>query len=183
VSRKYRAILSVDPGIQKSGWAIFVDNLLTACGVARFQISIKNDKLFKEDTKRLLAIRQITAKIAAAWEQVMGVMVQPNKMIIEQPEIYNHASRKGDPNDLMPLAILGGVLWERMAPNQIIFVKPKLWKGQVPKEVMTKRTHAELSQREQNIAIDSFRDLPKDAYHDGYDAIGIGRWYIKKESK
>ncbi len=183
MSRRYKAILSIDPGIQKSGWAIFVDGLLTACGVELFRLSMKYEKQFNEDTKRLLAIRQITAKIAAAWEENMGVMVHPNKMIIEQPEIYNHSSRKGDPNDLMPLAILGGVLWERMSPNQIIFVKPKLWKGQVPKDVMTKRTHAELSQREQNIAIDSFRDLPKAAVHDGYDSIGIGRWYIKKEQK
>lgn len=99
--------------------------------------------------------------------------------LIEKPVIYPTNS-KGDPNDLITLAIrageIGGLfLTERWAPVQ--YIRPQQWKGQTPKTINHKRTLNKLTMAE----IQRLPKIPKSKAHNMLDAVGIGLWWLEKE--
>lgn len=91
-------------------------------------------------------------------------------LVIEKPQIYQGRKQKGDPNDLIDLAMVVGA-WRHEHPYTEL-VKPRQWKGQVPKAVMTKRILSKLTDAE--LAV--LGDLKSN--HNVVDAVGIGLWKL-----
>jgi len=169
--RKYIGILAVDPGITCTGMAGFLKGKLVYSTGIRPLKPINN----------LDSIRKIADQIVLLWEERIGGLKYPETVVIEKPQIYQQAYLKGDPNDLVPLAILGGVLWERLQPKNIIFPLPKEWKsGNIDKAVQSNRTRQTLSDIEIEILKDDLEKVPERFQHNMYDAIGIGLWATKK---
>lgn len=73
--------------------------------------------------------------------------------VIERPEIYNPQFMKGDPNDILTLAIRVGRYIERLDAQGIFCeeVLPKDWKGQLSKTVHHNRAKRKLTIAERSI--------------------------------
>lgn len=169
-TNKHDGLLSVDPSIRACGIAIFDRKKLVYVNVLRPSAVINAAE----------GIRDVMDLAQDAWEKTMGASFSPETLVVELPQIYQQAQLKGDPNDLVPLAIMLGRLWERFKPKNMLMPLPKEWKGQVPKEVMNNRTLASLSKREVEIFSDDLLRVPGGLRHNGMDAIGIGLWALKR---
>lgn len=100
-----------------------------------------------------------------------------NEITIERPQVYAPSRSKGDPNDLIDLAIVAG-RWIGLYPSAAIVctgdrigVYPRDWKGQLPKRVTERRARGALEPSELEI-------VPKIARTSGgsdmWDAIALG---------
>jgi hypothetical protein len=167
---KFSGVLAIDPGIKATGWAIFDDGKLKACGVARATKSLN----------QVDSMREILDEVSVQWEEYMGFSYSPTLLVAERPQVYQQAMLKGDPNDLIPLAMIDGAIWERFKPQGVSFPLPREWKGQVPKQVMANRILDGLSKREFEIVKDSLERVPSSLRHNSYDAIGLGQWALKR---
>lgn len=96
--------------------------------------------------------------------------------IIEIPQIYPHS--KGDPNDLIQVALASG-MWKRecaLSSYKVRLVKPREWKGSVPKLIHNKRIMAKLTDAETKL----LEKIPKSLRHNVVDAVGLALWGIKR---
>lgn len=145
-------LVAIDPGKHASGWAAFNRGELVLCG-------------YTGEYGEILS--------ALGYQLYPG----PELVVVEVPRVYDRRRWKGDPNDLIDIAVAGGVLAGALHPVAFKFVRPQDWKGQTPKKVQAERTLAKLSEVE--------REHLKDAtapykLHNVIDAIGIGLWEIKR---
>jgi hypothetical protein len=98
--------------------------------------------------------------------------------IIEVPQIYPGQQQKGDQNDLIKLAVMVGRYADRATACgfQVKLVKPREWKGQLPKDVCWRRVRETLTPLE----LDNMEKLSKSRAHNMHDAIGLGTWFQKR---
>lgn len=105
--------------------------------------------------------------------------------VIELPQVYRASRSKGDPNDLIRLAVLVGRLQQlaEVRGSEVTLVQPATWKGQVPKDVHHKRLMERLCREE----LEKLESLHKTYRHNALDAVGLGLWLgdimIAKEGK
>lgn len=95
-------------------------------------------------------------------------------LVIEIPQVYRTAQSKGDPNDLIKVAVQAGQWIERFRACEVKRVLPNEWKGQVPKSVHNKRVLACLTPEE----LERIAKLPESKAHNMIDAIGLGLWHF-----
>ena len=141
--------LCIDPGKHAFGWALFEGTHLAACAY----------------TKRE-ALTNLRSLVVAA----------PFVVRIERPQIYPHS--KGDPNDLIDIAIFCGEAAYAFRAYEVEFVLPHAWKGSVPKKVMTDRILNRLTAVERQIV--EACGCPKSKIHNVLDAVGLGLWRLKR---
>ncbi len=99
--------------------------------------------------------------------------------MIERPQVYQASKSKGDPNDLITLAIRVGRYQERLIAAGIPcgLVLPVTWKGQVPKDVQHPRVEAKLSQAEREIVYAVAKKPLAPGYDDNvWDAVALAKW-------
>ena len=152
-------LIAVDPGVV-TGFAFFVGGkLLSAktCSVEEFRMLIENETPLSWQNSR-----------------------KPHESVcvIELPQIYPGQQQKGDQNDLITLAVAVGRYVEiaKACGFQTRLVKPREWKGQLPKDVCWSRVKDTLSFEE----LARIPKLPKSRAHNMHDAIGIGTWFLKR---
>lgn len=153
----YRSVIGIDPG-KRTGAAVFWQNDLWSA--------------FYFDRSK-------------AFDELPIVPFLPVIIIIEKPWIYPLGLGKGDPNDLIDLAIFAGEIagWyrARLAGVEIVFVAPRTWKGTVPKAIHNERVLAALTADERKI-------LPKHARAKGFDhnmidAVGLALWQLERKGQ
>jgi len=100
------------------------------------------------------------------------------QVLIERPQVYLHQKLKGDPNDLIDVAIAVGQVAEMALANgcTVDSVLPRQWKGQRPKEVDNKVTLDHMFPHERHLL--SRCGVIKSKRHNVLDAIGIGLWKL-----
>lgn len=98
--------------------------------------------------------------------------------ILERPQVYRQAQQKGDPNDLITLAIQLGRYVERLeaAGTKTALVLPSAWKGQVPKDVHHRRIVAKLSPAEASRVASRLERVAESKRHNVLDAVGLAKW-------
>lgn len=98
--------------------------------------------------------------------------------IIEVPQVYPGQQQKGDQNDLIKLAVMVGRYVDRATACgfRVKLVKPREWKGQLPKDVCWQRVRKTLSALE----LGNKAKIPKSQAHNMHDAIGLGTWFQKR---
>lgn len=145
------SVIAIDPG-QISGWATFHRGELYAAGVM---------------TEAEIVGRPPVAQWA------------PVQVVIEVPRIYPLGRGKGDPNDLISLALLVGELrgFYRRSGLPVELVEPRRWKGTTPKKIHNRRVKDALAPEERAI----LPTLPEYKAHNMIDAVGLGLWWLKKE--
>lgn len=112
------------------------------------------------------------------------------RVIIERPQVYRGRSSKGDPNDLITLAIQVGRYTERMVAqgSSVEHVIPHDWKGTVDPDVLCRRVAATLSAPERDLLYRVLAPLARrpmtDEHltsgrrHNVIDAVGIAKWSV-----
>lgn len=149
------ALVAIDPG-KVTGVAVFEDGVLVRATVC--------------DLEECLLLLENTAPLNR--HRLSG------DCVIEVPQVYPGQQQKGDQNDLIKLAIMVG-RYEACATTQrfrVVLVKPRQWKGQLPKDVCWQRVRETLTPGE----LTKLEKLSKSKAHNMHDAIGIGTWFQKR---
>ncbi len=126
-------LFAVDPGINKPGAALFRAGRLVAAE------KVKVDKAWADLPDGDRAAR--VAEAVIRWG--MGRDMSPRTLVYELPQVYRAAKSKGDPNDLIKVALVAanvsGMLRYAMAGRNvslaIVAPKPSEWIGQTPKKI------------------------------------------------
>ena len=142
--------LSIDPGTKDMGWALWEDNELSMCGLARG----------KNWLETVQALPKFTLK----------------KLTIEDQQIYRRSPINA--HSLLAVArVVGAVIaYYDFVPHAI--VSPAKWKGQLPKEVCNRRTLSKLTDLE--LRQFEIAPCPASLKHNLIDAIGIGLWASRR---
>ena len=148
-------LLAVDPGTHVSGWANFVDARLVACGCWRA------GGLYEMLSKILMA----REKFSLSFNE---------RTVVERPQVYNQRKWKGDPNDLVGVALVAGAVAALFPPAD--FVLPHAWKGSAPKDVVEKRVRKTLAPDELQLVAGAKKS-------DVWDAVGVGLWALGRYDK
>lgn len=101
-------------------------------------------------------------------------------MVIECPQAYAPRLSKGDPNDLIKLAVRVGRYVEafelQTIPTEMVL--PNEWKGQIDKEIHHRRAEKRVSPNELEIWAHAKKGLSKKATLDLGDAVALGLWRL-----
>ena len=150
---EYRSVIAIDPGAT-TGWAVFGGGDLWEAGYTR-----------------MIHLTELP-----------DVPLLPAILIVELPVIYPMGKGKGDPNDLIKLAELAGMIrgwYLTRAPGIVTAtVTPRTWKGTVPKKIHNERVLGRLTSKERDIL--PKRPRAQDFDHNMVDALGIGLWQLEK---
>ena len=149
------ALVAIDPG-KVTGVAVFQGGVLCRATVC----SLEECRIFIED------------------EEPLRRGKPAGDCIIELPQVYPGQQQKGDQNDLINLAVMVGRYAERatVCGFHVTLVKPREWKGQLPKDVCWRRVRETLTPLE----LGKMAKVPKSQAHNMYDAIGLGTWFQKR---
>lgn len=102
------------------------------------------------------------------------------RTIIEVPHVYPASKSKGDPNDLIKLAVRVGEYkryCETLGPP-VELVEPAAWKGQLSKEIHHARGAKKVTSGEAATWQSALAGLSKKAQLDVSDAVCLGLWAL-----
>lgn len=185
-------LLSVDPGLRKSGAALWHDGELVSAKL----IEPDCDDSGVADVADVVAamssdVRGWCANVydvdSAPRARAIEALKPWLRLVCEYPRTYGGRAGKGDANDLISVALVAGAILGRLGcPSQLVL--PREWKGGIPKpqtkaeylrdgypveeRVKLKLTTTEL------IRVELTRDWWKNM--DIWDALGIGLWALKR---
>jgi len=97
-------------------------------------------------------------------------------VIVEEPQVYRFG--QADPNRLLILSEkVGRILQLFPHANK---VKPRVWKGQMPKEICHARFLPKLGPLERVVLADSLEGVAKGLRHNVKDAVCMGLWRLRR---
>jgi hypothetical protein len=166
-------LLSVDPGLTSTGWAAWNRGVLISCGLVR---SYERTPLQRaEETVHALQ------RLLPYGETV--------ELVIEKPRVYQQRKQKGDPNDLLDIALVIGVIVKGVPHHNVIAVEPRTWKGTIRKPrhleayVVHTRLMTSLSEGELAQYVKGLQRCSPSLRHNVADAVGIGAWRIRQRGQ
>lgn len=169
----YPKLASIDPGYSKkgaSGWGAYVSGELVFAGGVRREPDWSPGRMGAEVGSRI----------------VTTVSDPIELVVVERMKSYSHANQKGDQNDLIHLAEVGGVAAGIIAGVRLVddglvadieHIDPFAWKGNVPGDIFIERIKDALKPHELRVAEAAIaRDLgrAKSLAHNIWDGIGLG---------
>jgi hypothetical protein len=113
-----------------------------------------------------------------------------HRVVVERPQIYPRS--KGDPNDLITLAIQVGRYSERFLARgcAVEEILPHTWKGTVDPDILCRRVWASLTAAEQALLGQVLEPLARTRFsaatltdgkrHNVIDAVGLAKWSLKR---
>lgn len=146
--------LAFDPGTRSLGYATFEDG-----GV-----------LISAGALRGVGALDMISKIEKLWSRELTAQYS---IVVELPQVYQASRAKGDPNDMIQIALVVGAICTR-GPAQL--VTPHTWKGSAPKDVMHGRIRNRLTDGEAARLNACLAAIPKTSHADALDAVGVGLW-------
>ena len=113
------------------------------------------------------------------------------KLVIERPQVYRGRTSKGDPNDLITLAIQVGRYLQAFAATGLEGeeIIPHTWKGTVDPDVLCRRVYASLDDAERAVLLPVLEPLARKSVaedltggrrHNVIDAVGLAKWSLKR---
>lgn len=156
-------ILAIDPGVRATGWAWFRAGELLDCGL------IKNAK------------KATFAQCVQAVRKAVAFPAPADVLVIEVPQVYQQRHWKGDPNSLIEVAIVAGTVCGAANYTDVVFYRPREWKGSCPKDVHNRRVLRTLNEREVVVCDLALKNIPRTLAHNMFDAIGLGRFYTRNK--
>ncbi len=146
----------LDPGVKEAGVSLWEGTELAAAFLARGS----DWRDTADEAFRLIG------------EHVPRELV--SVIVVEIPQIYAQRKLKGDPNDLITVALNAGAFvghWDDDV--EIVEYHPHRWKGQVPKNIAIKRFKKRLSADERT----RVEKAPATLMHNVWDSVGLGLYY------
>ncbi len=158
-----RGLISIDPGVHRTGWAWFDDERrLRDAGVVRAS----------DIPSAVAGSSRFRAFVAEGRANV--------DILIECPVIYPNVRAAGDPNDVLAVAIVAGAYGGALVQfGALAYVKPATWKGQTPKKVTHARAMGALDSDEFLVwcgRVSPFAET--NGRLDVADAIALGLWKL-----
>lgn len=168
------SVLSVDPGLRRSGCALFSSSgQLLAAALVLGESEASTDR-----AKERAVVYRTMAEAVFAWSRREAAAVggSVDFLAIEFPAVRKRGSQREekqgvDPNDIVRLAAVVGAICVAVEAPATVWL-PEDWKGQVPKPIHNERALARLSPEE--LARVPLRPRAKDIDHNIADAIAIG---------
>lgn len=109
-------------------------------------------------------------------DQLRMLIHEDEDLFVELPQVYRQRNQKGDPNDLIAVAVTVGALKGRWKSTTLVL--PRTWKGNVPKKVTEERAKKALSAEE----LARTTGIPAGKMNHVWDAIGLGLWALGRSS-
>ena len=159
-TRTYPHLLALDPGLRGCGLAYFDAN-----GVLLHAKYLKNPVKKGGGPEAWLGF--VEAMPVDLW--------RVEHFVSEYPQVYRAGASKGDPDDLLQLASVVAVFTANVVAKDYLAVRPREWKGQVPKDVHHARLVKALDDHEKLIVEES---APPSLRHNVLDAVGIGKYWF-----
>jgi hypothetical protein len=102
----------------------------------------------------------------------------PIAVLIECPQIYPSRNSKGNPNDLIKVAVQVGMYKERFQSlgSVVNLALPHEWKGTIPKEKHHVRIFADLDPNEKEVLARAGQGIAPSKRHNIIDAVGLAKW-------
>lgn len=162
-------LVALDPGLIHPAVAIFRGGLLVHASRVRLSGVLakvadvgERCRLIALEVGEHLAGRGVEAPLALAFERV---------------QIYRAAKSKGDPNDLVPLAIIAGQVSGLVPGARVISPTPREWSGGTSKAETGDPWASPRGERvRRRLSGDEFAAVI--ATHDAVDAAAIGLWAL-----
>lgn len=162
------ALVSIDPGTEETGIALYRAGTLDDVDVLRVKRTVGNRE------QRASGMGRLAIDKARGW---LGA--SSGSFVLEYPQIYRHgAGAEVDPDDVLALVLVLGHVWgtfHGLNGHTIDLVRPATWKGQVPKRIMNNRIVNTLTSAERQLVHDKVR-----SNHNALDAVGIGLWALRR---
>lgn len=155
-------IVAVDPGLRGCGVAIFERTELAAAAYVRNPVEGSGPAAW-------------LGVAVAVREWLSGRTPLSAALVLEKPQVYRAGQSKGDPGDLIELAGVDGAIAGIRSWSSATAYLPRVWKGQVPKEIHHARINGLLVPDERA----RIEPCPKSLMHNVFDAIGIGMFHLK----
>ncbi len=103
-------------------------------------------------------------------------------LCVEGQQIYKTEDSKGDPNDMIKVAIVAGAMLgalERYTYMDIVALPlPRTWKGNTPKAIHHERLARDFPHWVEPVAADT----PKSLQHHVWDAVGLLEWHKERSN-
>jgi len=117
------------------------------------------------------------AVIAAGLAPLETMAIVPDTVAIETMQIYNRASSRGDPADILEVQGVVGAIsgWGSFGRSELVGYAPREWKGAVPQAVYAARVDAYLLRRGWSSRL---APHPASRHHDVCHGIGVGLHYL-----
>jgi hypothetical protein len=148
-------VLSVDPGLWKSGCALW-DN---------------RGMLLRAWTARHKKVKGQEGPVV--WRKMaLAIDADPTVLVMERMQVDGRT--RGREKGLLELSGVVGALSLRFGEVEVVSYTPNQWKGNLPKTTMQARLQSKLLPEELAVV------CPR-ATHDAWDAIGIGAYYFRTE--
>jgi hypothetical protein len=168
-------ILAIDPGKNALGWAYYGQlGFLLACGVVRSETPT---------TPGGDPVGPVAKHIHRQLHEQIAIYPPAAGLVIEKMKIYPGPHAKGDPDDMIQLSYISGGV--QNLPScwgaEPVLVEAHGWKGQVPKDIFQRdMIKPSLTSSEMALAEASMQAVPKSLKHNGWDAVGIGLWALRR---
>lgn len=162
-------IIAIDSGVHLCAWAhAYTNNGIPCKATTVSDVGVLKDN---HDEGVNALIRQFSA---------LGRAYGPTIVIVEHPVIYPVEKQKGDPNDIVRLAAVGGVVGTACIVGassgcKLEFVEPRRWKGSVPKDIH----NARIMQKHPEV-IELVEEIPKGQRHHVWDAVALAFWKAER---
>lgn len=119
-------LISIDPGMNSPGVALFFNNTVVAAG----RVSIPEHFAQCEPGTRWYAVAHKIVDWIAAHTHAHTERVT---LAFEKPQWYQRSKSKGNPNDLVGCAGVAANACGLLRPDEIVSPEPAVWIGQLPK--------------------------------------------------
>lgn len=159
-----RILLSIDPG-SWTGWALFIDEELFACG-----------RVTSEHVRTLPFLED-------------GLDLTDMDVIVEVPIMYD-TSREKNPNSVFRNGVLSGQIkgmYAAMGATVEEVSPARKWKGSIPKPakgevyIIEHRLMKRLSEQEKALVLATIGKRQKQLDHNVVDAVAMGKWKMTED--
>lgn len=151
-------LLAIDPG-RDTGWALFA-RVASSGAFTRGEYNNPG-----QCQPSLVGCGLVHADTLGRLPGLAGAI---DTVVIERPESYS--GQPVNPNNLLILSLRAGEVAGLFPRAVVQYVLPKVWKGQLPKEICHRRARAKMSAAELLVA--------KSKNHNIWDAIALGLWRL-----
>lgn len=164
-------LIAVDPGLRGCGVAVFRNGNLQH---AEYVVNSN-----KTDRGPLAHMLMAEAVAVAVTERFPSSNTERRYVIVEFPQHYPGPGKPIDVNDLFDIAGVASAClvtlatWAPVEDVDCRWSLPRGWKGNIAKEIMTRRICDSLTDRERRLIV---KAGSKD--HNTIDACGLGLWQL-----
>jgi hypothetical protein len=157
-------LISVDPGLNECGVAVFQKGVLTECFLGQ---STEKDKT-KDINDRIMSMVEVLRSLI--------VPFKPGTVVVERMEPRGNKTSAW--SSLIDLAMIGGSV-AGYSPA-VVYLRPSLWTGKRSKGPNHLRIRRKLVPKETEALEDGLENCPAANHKEILDAVGIGLYHLRR---